>query len=73
MFLALHSEARKTMIPRQFLHTDPAGVSYLFGCGNDALRIEDEAAFIRFMLAEIPPARREAAALWTANFPLVVA
>jgi hydroxyacylglutathione hydrolase len=34
---------------------------------NQALRIEDEAEFIRFMLAEIPPAPPEAAALRAAN------
>lgn len=39
---------------------------------NEALRIEDEAAFIRFMLAEIPPPP-EAAALRAANSGLVVA
>ncbi|MER8485151.1 hypothetical protein [Mesorhizobium sp. M1322] len=61
------------MIPRQFLHPDPVGVSYLFGCGNEALRIEDEAAFIRFMLAEIPPAPPEAAALRAANSALAAA
>jgi glyoxylase-like metal-dependent hydrolase (beta-lactamase superfamily II) len=34
---------------------------------NEAFRIEDEAAFIRFMLAEIPPAPPEAAAIRAAN------
>lgn len=34
---------------------------------NEAFGIEDEAAFIRFMLAEIPPAPPEAAALRAAN------
>jgi glyoxylase-like metal-dependent hydrolase (beta-lactamase superfamily II) len=34
---------------------------------NQALRVEDEAEFIRFMLAEIPPAPPEAAALRAAN------
>ena len=34
---------------------------------NEAFRIMDEAAFIRFMLAEIPPAPPEAAALRAAN------
>lgn len=34
---------------------------------NEAFRIEDEAGFIRFMLAEIPPAPPEAAALRAAN------
>jgi hydroxyacylglutathione hydrolase len=34
---------------------------------NEALGIEDQAAFIRFMLAEIPPAPPEAAALRAAN------
>ncbi|MER8438496.1 hypothetical protein NKH36_00735 [Mesorhizobium sp. M1312] len=61
------------MILRQFLHTDPAGVSYLLGCHSEALRIEDEAAFIRFMLADIPPAPPEAAALRAANSALAAA
>jgi hydroxyacylglutathione hydrolase len=34
---------------------------------NEALRIEDESAFIRFMLAEIPPAPPEAAKIRAAN------
>ncbi len=34
---------------------------------NQAMRIDDEAEFIRFMLAEIPPAPPEAAALRAAN------
>ncbi|MFZ5679178.1 MAG: MBL fold metallo-hydrolase [Pseudomonadota bacterium] len=34
---------------------------------NEAFRIEDEAEFMRFMLAEIPPAPPEAAALRAAN------
>jgi hydroxyacylglutathione hydrolase len=34
---------------------------------NEALRIEEQAEFIRFMLAEIPPAPPEAAALRAAN------
>jgi glyoxylase-like metal-dependent hydrolase (beta-lactamase superfamily II) len=34
---------------------------------NEALRIEDETEFIRFMLAEIPPAPPEAAALRAVN------
>ena len=34
---------------------------------NQAFRIEDEAEFVRFMLAEIPPAPPEAAALRAAN------
>ncbi len=41
------------MILRQFLHTDPVGISYLL--------------FIRFMLAEIPPAPPEAARIREAN------
>jgi glyoxylase-like metal-dependent hydrolase (beta-lactamase superfamily II) len=40
---------------------------------NEALRIEDEAAFVRFMLAEIPPAPPEAAALRAANSGLAAA
>jgi glyoxylase-like metal-dependent hydrolase (beta-lactamase superfamily II) len=40
---------------------------------NEALRIEDEAEFIRFMLAEIPPAPAEAAALRAANSGLAAA
>lgn len=61
------------MIPRQFLHGDPVGVSYPFGCHNEALLIENEAAFIRFMLAEIPPVPPEAAALRAANSGLAAA
>ncbi|WP_292607383.1 hypothetical protein [Mesorhizobium sp.] len=61
------------MILRQFPQSDPVGASHLFGCGNEALRIGDEAAFICFMLAEIPPARREAAALRAANSVLAAA
>ncbi|RWC47045.1 MAG: hypothetical protein E5V72_10725 [Mesorhizobium sp.] len=61
------------MILRQFLHTDPAGVSYLFGCHNEALLIEYEGAFIRFMLAEIPPVPPKAAALRAANSGLAAA
>jgi hypothetical protein len=34
---------------------------------NEALRIDDEAAFVRFMLAEIPPAPENAAKLRAAN------
>ncbi len=34
---------------------------------NEAFRIDDEAAFVRFMLAEIPPPPPEAAALRAAN------
>ncbi|CAN7672841.1 MBL fold metallo-hydrolase [Phyllobacterium sp. LjRoot231] len=40
---------------------------------NEAFRIEDEAEFIRFMLAEIPPAPPEAAALRAANSGMTVA
>ena len=40
---------------------------------NEALRIEDEAAFIRFMLAEIPPAPPEAAALRAINAAVAAA
>lgn len=40
---------------------------------NQALRIEDEAEFIRFMLAEIPPAPPEAAALRATNSGLAAA
>lgn len=40
---------------------------------NQALRIEDEAEFIRFMLAEIPPAPAEATALRAANSGLAIA
>lgn len=52
------------MILRQFLHTDPVGIR-LSGKPwstigfekrhNAAFRIEDEAEFVRFMSAEIPP------------------
>ncbi|MEK1853261.1 MAG: MBL fold metallo-hydrolase [Phyllobacterium sp.] len=40
---------------------------------NEAFRIEDEAEFIRFMLAEIPPAPPEATALRAANSGVTVA
>ncbi len=40
---------------------------------NEALRIEDETAFVRFMLAEIPPAPENAAALRAANSGLTSA
>jgi hydroxyacylglutathione hydrolase len=40
---------------------------------NEAFRIEHEAAFIRFMLAEIPPAPPEAAAIRAANSGLAAA
>jgi hydroxyacylglutathione hydrolase len=36
MYLPRHDEERKTMILRQYLHKDPVGVSYLFGCGGRA-------------------------------------
>ncbi|SJM28409.1 MBL fold metallo-hydrolase [Mesorhizobium delmotii] len=51
MFLALCNEERKTMILRQFLHTDPVGVSYLFGCGGKAAAaVVDPAGDIEFYL-----------------------
>jgi hydroxyacylglutathione hydrolase len=40
---------------------------------NQALRIEDEAEFIRFMLADVPPAPPAAAALRAANSGLTAA
>ena len=40
---------------------------------NEAFRIEDEAVFIRFMIAEIPPAPPDAAALRAANSGLATA
>lgn len=40
---------------------------------NEALQIEDEAEFIRFMLAEIPPAPPEAAEIRAANSTLAAA
>jgi hydroxyacylglutathione hydrolase len=36
MFLTLRDEECKPMILRQFLHQDPVGISYLFGCGGKA-------------------------------------
>lgn len=36
MFLLISNEKRKSMILRQFLHNDPVGISYLFGCGGRA-------------------------------------
>lgn len=53
MFVVLPNKECNTMILRQFLHTDPVGISYLL--------------FIRFMLAEIPPAPPEAARIREAN------
>lgn len=40
---------------------------------NEALRIEDEAAFVRFMIAEIPPAPENAAVWRAANSGLTAA
>jgi hydroxyacylglutathione hydrolase len=40
---------------------------------NEALRIDDETAFVRFMLAEIPPAQENAMALRAANSGLTSA
>ena len=40
---------------------------------NEALKIEDEAAFVRFMVAEIPPAPPEAARLRAANSGMMAA
>src|SRR5215831_14062944 len=37
MYLAFLTKECKSMILRQFLHSDPVGVSYLFGCGGKAL------------------------------------
>jgi glyoxylase-like metal-dependent hydrolase (beta-lactamase superfamily II) len=34
--LSIRSEEHKPMILRQFLHTDPVAISYLFGCGGKA-------------------------------------
>lgn len=42
-------------------------------CHNQAFGIEDEAAFIRFMVAEIPPAPPEAARIGAANSGLIAA
>jgi hydroxyacylglutathione hydrolase len=36
MYLAFLRRECKSMILRQFLHTDPVGISYLFGCGGKA-------------------------------------
>jgi hydroxyacylglutathione hydrolase len=36
-------------------------------CHNEALRVDDEAAFVRFMVSEIPPAPPEAARLRAIN------
>src|SRR3954462_13808152 len=36
MYLAFLMRECKSMIFRQFLHSDPVGVSYLFGCGGKA-------------------------------------
>ena len=40
---------------------------------NQAFMIEDEAEFVRFMLAEIPPAPPEAAEIRAANSGLTAA
>src|SRR6185437_617568 len=37
MFLSVFVKECKPMILRQFLHSDPVGISYLFGCGGRAL------------------------------------
>jgi glyoxylase-like metal-dependent hydrolase (beta-lactamase superfamily II) len=36
MYLAFLMKECKSMILRQFLHSDPVGISYLFGCGGKA-------------------------------------
>jgi hydroxyacylglutathione hydrolase len=36
MYLAFLTRECKSMILRQFLHSDPVGISYLFGCGGKA-------------------------------------
>jgi glyoxylase-like metal-dependent hydrolase (beta-lactamase superfamily II) len=36
MYLAFLTKECKSMILRQFLHSDPVGISYLFGCGGKA-------------------------------------
>ena len=36
MYLAFLMRECKSMILRQFLHSDPVGISYLFGCGGKA-------------------------------------
>src|SRR5262249_58161929 len=36
MCLAVLMKECKSMILRQFLHSDPVGISYLFGCGGKA-------------------------------------
>src|SRR5215469_10020880 len=36
MYLAFLTRECKAMILRQFLHSDPVGISYLFGCGGKA-------------------------------------
>jgi hydroxyacylglutathione hydrolase len=36
MYLAFLTRECKSMILRQFLHSDPVGISYLFGCGGQA-------------------------------------
>jgi hydroxyacylglutathione hydrolase len=36
MYLAFRTRECKSMILRQFLHSDPVGISYLFGCGGKA-------------------------------------
>jgi hydroxyacylglutathione hydrolase len=36
MYVAFLAKECKSMILRQFLHSDPVGISYLFGCGSKA-------------------------------------
>jgi glyoxylase-like metal-dependent hydrolase (beta-lactamase superfamily II) len=43
---------RKPMILRQFLHTDPIAISYLFGCGGKAAgAVVDPVGDIQFYLS----------------------
>ncbi|ACB94920.1 hypothetical protein [Beijerinckia indica] len=69
------------MILRQFLHTDPVGISYLFGCGGKAsAAVVDPVGPIQLYLhaaeearADIPSAPLEAIQIRAANSDLAAA
>jgi glyoxylase-like metal-dependent hydrolase (beta-lactamase superfamily II) len=56
------------MILRQFLHSDPVAVSYLFGCGGRAAgAVVDPLGDLTPYLSDVPPAPPHAAQLRAAN------
>jgi hydroxyacylglutathione hydrolase len=74
MFLSRRTQEHKTMILRRFrLSGKPWSTIGFEKEHNEAFRVKDEAEFIRFMLAEIPPAPPESAALRAANSGVIVA